>query len=495
MINQHQHNIDFTTLAALSFLSPFLKKAIAAYETVQDKLNELFSHLYVTHLGNSDFPLASTTAKKMLDHAIKELSANKNVAFLFLDALRNDIAVELKARIDNMMEKNKRSFSSSKVTPKQAYSLLPSTTGVGWPSILAHDLQVEYVIKPQNEKFKVEINLTDGSNSIHQYSPNDRNKRLLAILIESQQQLKLFELDTSNVQKSVTSYRKKALSTKNHSLIPVLWYNKFDDHDQDRYEFYASLDSSLDQLVQLVYQLHVIGIDHVYMFTDHGFTFSKNSQKLKDIPKEEVQSRYCYSVTEFTDIEKEKFNEWYFWYPGQISGVSSSDNNLMIITPKLNGIFKKIRQKERFVHGGLTFQECDIQFLQSTGVLIPKVTIASIEYVKHQIEINYAKQEVIILKEGKADKFLEIKVHATQTSLHAPSLQPIRIRIIADVGNTIVKPAGDKPLKAGGTVSFKLYFSDFVIENQVIITILDQINEALKIEKVIIKSPVYDIGF
>ena len=292
----------------------------------------------------------------------------------------------------------------------------------------------------------------------------------------------------------MSSYRKKALSAKNH-LVPVLWYRKFDDHDQNRYEFYASLDSSLDQLVQLVYQLHVIGIDHIYMFTDHGFTFSQNSQKLQDVPKEEVQSRYCYSVTEFTDLEKEKFDEWYFWYPGQISGISTTDNHLTIITPKLNRIFKKIRQKERFIHGGLTFQECDIQFLQSTSVLVPKVTIASIEYVKHQIETNYAKQEVIILRKGKADKFLEIKVHATQTSLHAPTLQPVRIRITVDVENTTIKPAGDKPLKAGGAISFKLYFSDIAIEQQVTITILDQNNEALKIKKVVIKSPVYDIGF
>ncbi|KKL45185.1 hypothetical protein LCGC14_2358220, partial [marine sediment metagenome] len=285
--------------------------------------------------------------------------------------------------------------------------MLPSITNLGWSQILRN--ADEIYVKTSND------NLISGIENKTEkkifYNPKDRNSRILQILNECGKKVEILEIDLKHFKEQKSTLQQK-INQNNSVLVPLLWYDKFDNHDLSFEEFIERKDTYLDELKDIIWKLHEVGIELIFILSDHGFIFVKNEDFMEDKPNGVLHKRYCLSPNIFTQEEYKKYPNWIIFSPKQFGYKIEEDKNKVssIIVPLGYKIFKKSKKNTDFyLHGGLSYQECDLLHLKTQCVLKPKVKIEKIEVKDHE---KIEGQEVFYLKEMGDSKYLEFLLKA-----------------------------------------------------------------------------------
>ena len=486
----HINNDIFNKLSSLSFMKLFISKAWEGFLSIQQKLNSLFVSDYESKNFYQKNQSYIISAQNLIQDAINELKQDHKVGLIFIDAFRSDIAQMLSDQLSLNISRSKSFRKSPSISNIDTYTILPSITSIGWPLILAHEDKIQ--LKLQNNS--VTVQLMKGDKILTFSSPSDRNKRIESILSTENIEYSVFNLQNSDLLNSISEFKSKSFESSS-PLIPVLWHDKFDNHDLSEREFFSSLSKELDELVVGIKQLHLDGIQKIFIFTDHGFLFAKNSDIVKDLPAGESEVRFSISSNTVESFNSGKYPDWLIWSFKDKSLPISATNDFTVITPKDFAIFKKLGKDERLVHGGLSYLECNITFLVSNAILLPKVEIESISYSDHKIITDHTGRQLIELKNAvEGFKRLEFTIHGSLAPKDGEKPKDLRFKLQIDYANRKIEPDDFKVLKPGGKIAFQVHLHNPPPERELSLKFLNESNEIVKIEKIYIKSSLYDIG-
>ncbi len=254
-------------------------------------------------------------------------------AVLFVDALRIDLAESLRTRLDQ---------PSRTVYTRLALASLPSKTPVGMASLLPR-AATDLVVLSKNGKLRSEIGGKDVS------APDGRIEHLRSCIPN----IEAGELKTV----SENQLRQWATSRK----PVVLMTRDIDDSGEIAANVAPELFEELvADLARSVTVLHRAGYRRVVIGTDHGFLLIPADVELLQRPSPgsggEITSSTRYAVGPISaDADCICFQ------PSQM-GRSGTSN---VVLPKGLTAFSVGGPRHRFVHGGLSPQECVLRFLVS----------------------------------------------------------------------------------------------------------------------------------
>ena len=281
---------------------------------------------------------------------------------------------------------------------------------------------------------------------------------------------------------------KKQKSSKKQMNLPIIWYSKIDDHKTTQKEFFRKIDTYIQEIKRIVKQLHIAKIEYVYVLTDHGFIFSDNKNMLKEKPSGYNTSRYSITNSLFTEKEKKENKNWIIISDQNLHSALEKrtedpkiifKDELSLIFPSGYGLFRKTKGTESYVHGGISFQECDVRFLKSHCKLYKTVEIEQLIVKDHEEGYNYSGESTYILKrESNRRLFLEIQVISFQTKKDE-KLKPIEIRMISETKGILIKPNKKYKLAKNQSRNYKIYFEEDLHIDIVKIQIIDELNQIL----------------
>lgn len=454
------------------------------YIDCQKKIERPFSEYYYNLLNSEDIYNFSNFSKTIWDESINRIKENRNIGFIFCDALRQDLANELKQKIENKWDQKKSIIAEKEIEEIQSLSLLPSITNLGWSQILRKEDEI--YVKTSSD------NLISGIESKSEikifYNPKDRNSRILQILNESGKKVELLEIDLKNFKEQKSTLQKK-INQNNSILVPILWYDKFDNHDLSFEEFIEKKDMYLDELKDIIWKLHEVGIELIFILSDHGFIFVKNEAFIDDKPNGMLHKRYCLSPNTFTDEECAKYSNWTIFTPELFRYNIEDDKNKFssLIVPLGYKIFKKSKKNtDFFLHGGLSYQECDLLNLKTQCILKPKVKIEKIEVKDHE---KIEGQEVFYLKEMGDSKYLEFLLKTRKKGASSPQMRPIIIKVVCSDPRIQIDPSQELTLTSGYRRRFKLSFNKKYSINSIEIQIKNSEKEIIKTKKFQVTEP------
>ena len=448
------------------------------------KIERHFSEYYYNLLSSEDIYNSSNFSKTVWDESINRIKNKQNIGFIFCDALRKDLANELKQKIETKWGQKKSIISEKKIEEIQSLSFLPSITNLGWSQILRKEDEICVKISSDNLISGVE---NQKEKKIF-YNPKDRNSRILQILNESGKKVEILEIDLKHFNKQKSTLRQK-INQNNSVLVPLLWYDKFDNHDLSFEEFIERKDTYLDELKDIIWKLHEVGIELIFILSDHGFIFVKNEDFIEDKPNGMLHKRYCLSPNAFTQEEYKKYPNWKIFSVKQFGYKIEEDKKKVssIIIPLEYSIFKKSKNDTKFfIHGGLSYQECDLLHLKSQCILKSQVKIEKIEVKDHE---RIEGQEVFYLKEMGDSKYLEILLRTYKKEVSSRPLRPIMIKVICSDSRIHIDPNQQLRLTSGYRRKFKLSFNKNYTINSLEIQIKNSENEIIKTKKFIVTEP------
>jgi len=202
-----------------------------------------------------------------------------------------------------------------------------------------------------------------------------------------------------------------------------------------------------------------------------------------------VHKRYCLSPNTFTQEEYKKYPNWIIFSPKQFGYKIEEDKNKVcsIIVPLEYSIFKKSKKDTKFfIHGGLSYQECDLLHLKSQCILKPQVKIEKIEVKDHE---KIEGQEVFYLKEMGDSKYLEFLLRTHKKEASSTQLRPITIKVICSDSRIHIDPNQELRLTSGYRRKFKLSFNKNSAINSIEIQIKNSENEIIKTKKFLVTEP------
>ena len=454
------------------------------YLDCQIKIESPFTEYYYNLLRSEDIYNSSNFSNTVWDESINRINENQNIGLIFCDALRQDLANELKQKINNKWDQKKSIITEKKIEEIQSISFLPSITNLGWSQILKR--KDEIYIKTSND------NIVSGIESKSEkkifYNPKDRNSRILQILNESGKKVEILEIDLKNFKEQKCTLQQK-INQNNSILVPILWYDKFDNHDLSFEEFIERKDIYLDELQDTIWKLHEVGIEFIFILSDHGFIFVKNEDFMDEKPSGMLHKRYCLSPNTFTDEECAKYSNWKIFAPKIFRYSVEDDKNTTssIIVPLGNKIFKKSKKKTDFyLHGGLSYQECDLLHLKTQCLLRP---IAEIEDIKIKTHEKVVGQDIYYLKEMTDDKYLDFLISTKKKGSSTEPLRPITFKVICPDLRIQVTPKDELKLSSGKKRTFQLRFNKKHSINSIEIQFINPNNEIIKIQKISVAEP------
>ncbi|MHA1920452.1 MAG: PglZ domain-containing protein [Promethearchaeota archaeon] len=462
------------------------------YKKLSDKFNEIFIRYYKNEFFKDSQNSMADQGCKIFNMCIEQIKKDEKIAIIFCDGLRRDLSIKMRKMLNKYNDMEKLRIKTFKIKEYPCYSYLPSTTQIGWNAILRYENN--FVFKPIYEKEKilnVELAIKLPTNELKTLrTPKDRIERVKSILQSSGKSIEIFEINVKKIQDSLKQLRKKD-ENKDKIQVPIIWFDKIDNHNIDMTEFYLNIDVYLEEIVQLIFKLHEMNYIHVYIFTDHGFIFGNNDNILSDIPKGRIEKRYCISENKFSDEEQKRYNQWYFfdYTKHNINLKKGIKDDLSIITPRNLSLFKKAKTGNLlFTHGGLSYQECSLEFLHVFCKLNPIVEILSIQPM-NELSKNYEGKEAYILKKIEDSYYLEVQLITTEEKDKKTKLQPILIRIIPEDDQISIDKNNEIKLKPGETYIFKLSFNKRYQKKKIRIKIIDSKNNIIKTKEFSVMEP------
>ncbi len=454
------------------------------YIDCQKKIESPFSEYYFNLLNSGDIYNYSNFSKTVWNESINRIKENQNIGFIFCDALRQDLANELKQKIETKWDQKNSIITEKEIEEIQSLSFLPSITNLGWSQILRKEDEI--YVKTSSDNLISGIERKSEKKIF--YNPKDRNSRILQILNESGKKIEILEIDLKNFKEQKSTLQQK-INQNNSKLVPILWYDKFDNHDLSFEEFIERKDKYLDELKDIIWKLHEVGIELIFILSDHGFIFVKNEDFIEDKPIGMLHKRYCLSPNTFTDEESVKYPNWKIFTPELFRYKVEDDKNKFssMIVPLGFKIFKKSKKNTDFyLHGGLSYQECDLLHLKIQCILKPKVKIEKIEVKDHE---KIEGQEVFYLKEMGDSKYLEFLLKTRKKGASSTQMRPIIIKVVCSDPRIQIDPNQQLTLTSGYRRRFKLSFNKKYSINSIEIQINDSENETIKIKKFLVREP------
>ena len=448
------------------------------------KIERHFSEYYYNLLSSEDIYNSSNFSKTVWDESINRIKNKQNIGFIFCDALRKDLANELKQKIETKWGQKKSIISEKKIEEIQSLSFLPSITNLGWSQILRKEDEIYVKISSDNLISGIE---RESEKKIF-YNPKDRNSRIKQILEESGRIVEILDLDLRNFKEQKSTLRQK-INQNNSILVPILWYDKFDNHDLSFEEFIERKDKYLDELKDIIWKLHEVGIEIIFILSDHGFIFVNNEDLIEDKPNGMLDKRYCLSPNTFTNEECGKYSNWKIFTPEIFRYKIEDDKNKFssIIVPLGYKIFKKSKKNtDFFIHGGLSYQECDLLHLKTQCILKPKVKIEKIEVKDHE---KIEGQEVYYLKEMGDSNYLEFLLKTRKKGASSTQMRPIIIKVVCSDPRIQIDPSQQLTLTSGYRRKFKLSFNKKYSINSIEIQIINSENEIITSKKLLVNDP------
>ena len=471
-------------------------KAIIQYEDLIHQFNNKFTDYYLNQLINKPDLLIVGNVNKIFEDTIERIKNNEEIGIIFCDALRKDLSMFISSHLQTRFQKAKKIVKKFDIQTIPSFTYIPSNTAIGWNAILSHSGKISYRLANND----VELLFNDDSGKpINLRTREDREKQLTKILTQSGKSIEILPLHPRNIFTELHQYREKIISNKSIDFIPIVWYSKIDDHNKTRDDFFENINDYLTELEEIIFQFHINGVNNVYIFVDHGFTFVKDEHVLaKDNkPKGDLHLRYCLSDQHYSKQEILKFNNWCIIDPGIYNIQVSVDPEKVInsiITPRGYKTFNKIRSKTKFIHGGLSFQESSINFIQSYCEMYPSVKVESFEPYSHPSYPDSEGDLIYELKKFHNFNFLELRVKGSEP-IKGEKHKPLKIKLICDNHLVEVDPKTSKNLKSGDVINFKLSFPDKITISEVTVSVIDSQNLLLAKRVFKLQPILYSAGF
>jgi hypothetical protein len=291
-------------------------------------------------------------------------------------------------------------------------------------------------------------------------SPKDRLEHMKILTKEFGVEIEPFELTPRLYMEQKIELRQRLNQCP--QIVPVMFYEKIDNHDINYDEFLKNIGGYLDEINQIIIKLHTLGIEEIYIISDHGFLFLEEDKLIKEIPQGIVHKRHAISPKLLTEDEKSNYRDWLFFPIDHFGYEADYSTNAIktIIVPKNYGLFKKPRNNSTFyIHGGISYQECDLLYLRSQCILKPEVQIESIEISDHEKLTAGQGKELYVLKEMGDMKYLQVQIVTKKKEDKGEPLRPLTIKMTCADPQIQIEPNQDVSFQSGQKRNFKCKWS------------------------------------
>ncbi|MCA1916538.1 BREX-1 system phosphatase PglZ type A [Methanospirillum hungatei] len=324
-------------------------------QKIQMKWSDLISAQGLTTWGVELIPSQEEFYTAHVDAIIQRNDRDK-VAVIISDAMRYEVAVELKETLNRNM--NGTSELSSMA------GCLPSYTKLGMAALLPHERLT----------FQKDHILVDGMNSdgIENREKILMKKEAESIAIRFKE---LRDLKRDDARERIRGKR-----------VIYIYHNKIDDTGdnlQSEDEVFKAADETIHEIEDMVNRLvNSLNISNIFITADHGFLYTRNALEELDVIDVSGfdKDRFISSNKRFI-ISSEK-TDLMNTHRFLMDYIVDTQNPLYIYTPSADLRFKMSGGGRNFVHGGLSFQEIAIPVLLYNHKTLTDLDKKGIEYGK-----------------------------------------------------------------------------------------------------------------
>nr|MDO8086803.1 hypothetical protein [Candidatus Sigynarchaeum springense] len=470
--------------------APFLaimKRIDDAYQELDKQFNALFTAHFSRAIKKNEYKKAACIQETIWKTSIDAIDRDNPIAFVFCDALRKDLAADVMAALGQLFDDNKAGIidGSVKVDPVDVEGIVPSITNLGWSRVLQH----ESTIKVRLSGDDLISGIDEGSETKFLNDPKARESRIANIFTSNGKHVLVHHVDPANLEEGLDAYREKR-DREDRPAIAVAWYEKFDDHDFTVEKLANERAALVAEVAKLVFKMHESGIKTVHVLVDHGFMFTENARVLDKIPDGKLHKRHCISPHVFPDNERARYADWTIIPVDDLPFIpeSSSPDISSILLPKENRLFKKARADGLFyIHGGLSFQECDLRHFTSHCEFKPAVGIEYFEPHEHE-SIEIGGQKRYYLKEMGSSKYLQLQLQIKKKR-GDEQLRPLTFKVTCDDSRVTIDNNKEMTVQSGATRNFKLSFDKNVHLQELTVCIKTPDNEVMKKVVVRVEEP------
>ena len=336
---------------------------------------------------------SNSTQNEFYDLYVKKYTAAKNkVVVIISDALRYEVALELKDKLNVQLR------GSTEI--KDLVGLVPSCTKIGMAALLPHTTL----------NYNQGIVSCDGINT-----QGIKNREKI--------------LQNKNKDSTAISYKDLVKLTRQQKRdlfrgmnVVYIYHNKIDDvgdNANSENEVFSACKTALDEIYDLINDLtNAISLANIVVTADHGFIYKRET--LKDVDKVElnrfdraniIDSSKRYVVTN-ENIELNNVHKFSLDY---------AEGNPVVYVPKGNLRFKTQGAGVNYVHGGITPQEITIPVLQY------KHTRSDKDLDKKNVKHGYVN--VTLLNTSRKITTNITPINLYQTEKVTDKLKPIKCKI------------------------------------------------------------------
>jgi len=331
-----------------------------------------------------------TYVKRVIDRGDRE-----KIAVIISDALRYEIALELKEKL-NLETKGE-------ITVEPMLGVLPSCTRFGMAALLPH----------QRFEFDNGYILING---VKTEGVANREK----ILQQACKESVAFSFDEL-LRLDRTVAREK---TRGQRVIYL--YQDVIDHAGDdktsEHTVFTAAETAIDELVQMVKFLsHTLNLTNIIITADHGFIYQReqlgpvDKLETKHLTSEDVidqAKRYLLSTKPLTESNIHSFS---------LSNLFTPDTTLYVSIPYGNLRFKQRGGGANYVHGGLSPQE----------IIIPVLSYKHLRDIEtlDKKGIKHGKVNVTVINSSKRITNNRFLINLFQTQPVTDKLQPIKLMV------------------------------------------------------------------
>nr|MDO8112905.1 hypothetical protein [Candidatus Sigynarchaeota archaeon] len=501
-INDPVFHYIFDGAEYCTIFAQLIGKLNARYHEFNRHLNVAFSSHYSHVLQENGKSIYSDFDKNVWKVALAAVSRETPVGFVFCDAMRKDLALDLIAALERKMKENKDEIVES-VTGIQrisTVSILPSITDLGWNSALNFGDKLQVKLSGDNLVSGIINDTRDGSAMKLLGGPEAREARIGEIFLRAGKRVVIHHVDHSNFNADIDVLHQKR-EKEQDAVIPIVWYNKFDTHKVDNHDFTLTdfiqqKPAHLAELRDIILKLHEVGIRDIFVIADHGFLFTSNDKILTTKPDSigKLHKRHCISHHVFTGDDMKDYPDWHIFPVNQLPFTvdASSPDIKTLIFPRGDTLFKKSAIDDPFyIHGGLSFQECDLLHFSSHCEFKPSVEIESIEPVDHGEPLIVKGKETYYLREtqGATSRYLQIQVQTKKKGDRDEKLRAITIKVVTEDPRILVDPAQETTLPSGAKRNYILSFDKTTPIMTIAVCIKNPDNEIIKKKEFYVLPP------
>ena len=324
-----------------------------------NSLNDVINNQWTIYSSNNkDNIWKNSKLMNQLDFYISKVSSfnsGEKVFVIISDALRYEVGKELAGILSTRMKKgNKKFLSNVDIQPMLAST--PTITKIGMASLLPHKNGVE---------ISDEINIY--IDDLRTDSIESRNK-ILKKKKESSMALNFKEI--YDLVKNCNSNEFKDL-VNTHEIV-YIYHNRIDDRG-DKYnsenEVFNAVEETFEELtktIELITKTYKsqTACKKIYITSDHGFLYQRSKIKEYDKISSEISNVLEKGRRYLISKENKEINNEDAVFKVDLSYLGDKNKGLYNYTLKDNVRFKLPGGGDRYVHGGISLQECIVPLIE-----------------------------------------------------------------------------------------------------------------------------------